>query len=74
MDMSYMVHASLDFHGSSDMPAMYILNLYRKFVFHFDHIYAYEVTPKAAAEVFKKNPPEYLASYHRMNVGVESDS
>ena len=65
--------ASLDFHGSSDMPAMYILNLYRKFGFHFDHIYAYEVTPKAPAEVFKKVPPEYLAAYHWMNVGVESD-
>ena len=66
--------ASLDFHGSSDMPAMYILNLYRKFGFHFDHIYAYEVTPKDPAEVFKKVPPEYLAAYHWMNVGVESDS
>jgi len=65
--------ASLDFHGASEMPAMYVLNLYNKFGFYFDHIYAYEVKPKRASKVFQKVPPEYLAAYHWINVGVESD-
>eukprot|EP00563_Minutocellus_polymorphus_P021393 CAMPEP_0197718452 /NCGR_PEP_ID=MMETSP1434-20131217/2602_1 /TAXON_ID=265543 /ORGANISM="Minutocellus polymorphus, Strain CCMP3303" /LENGTH=311 /DNA_ID=CAMNT_0043303107 /DNA_START=280 /DNA_END=1215 /DNA_ORIENTATION=+ len=65
--------ASLDFHGESDMPAMYILKLYRKFGFRFDHIYAWEVTPTKPSEVFQKVPPEFFAAYHWMNVGVESD-
>ena len=65
--------ASLDFHGAQDMPAMYILNLYKKFGFYFDHIYAYEVTPKEPSQVFSKVPPDFLAAYHWMNVGVESD-
>ena len=67
------IGASLDFHGVSDRPAMYILNLYRKFGFYFDHIYAYEVTPKQASEVFKKVPREYFAAYHWMNVAIEND-
>jgi hypothetical protein len=50
--------ASLDFHGSSNMPALYILNLYRKFGFYFDHIYAYEITPKEPSEVFEKVPSD----------------
>ena len=65
--------ASLDFHGESSVPAMYVLKLYRKFGFHFDHIYAYEVTPKEPSEVFQKVPPEFFAAYHWINVGVESD-
>lgn len=65
--------ASLDFHGADDMPAMYILKLYKKFGFHFDHIYAYEVTPKEPSQVFAKVPPEFLSAYHWINIGVESD-
>jgi hypothetical protein len=65
--------ASLDFHAGKTSPAVYLTELYRKFGFTFDHIYAYEVTPKEPANVFKKVPDHLMASYHWINVGVESD-
>jgi hypothetical protein len=65
--------ASLDFHGETTSPAVYLTELYRKFGFPFDHIYAYEVTPKDPAQVFQKVPDHLKASYHWINVGVEKD-
>jgi hypothetical protein len=67
--------ASLDFHGGgpSSMPAVYLTQLYRKFGFKFDHIYAYEVTPQEPAHVFERVPDELMASYHWINVGVSAD-
>jgi hypothetical protein len=65
--------ASLDFHAGKTSPAVYLTDLYRKFGFFFDHIYAYEVTPKEPAQVFKKVPKHLMAAYHWINVGVETD-
>jgi hypothetical protein len=65
--------ASLDFHAGTTSPAVYLTDLYRKFGFSFDHIYAYEVTPKEPAQVFKKVPKHLMAAYHWINVGVETD-
>jgi hypothetical protein len=65
--------ASLDFHSGKTSPAVYLTELYRKFGFSFDHIYAYEVTPKEPASVFQKVPEHLMAAYHWINVGVETD-
>jgi hypothetical protein len=65
--------ASLDFHAGETSPAVYLTELYRKFGFSFDHIYAYEVTPKEPASVFKQVPDHLMAAYHWINVGVETD-
>lgn len=62
--------ALLDFHGS-DQPIVTLLNLYEKFGFHFDHIYAFEKTPVNAIDVYTKFLPEkYIPAYHWINVGV----
>jgi hypothetical protein len=65
--------ASLDFHASDVQPAVYLTSLFRKFGFRFDHIYAYEISPKKPAQVFERVPDELKAAYHWINVGVESD-
>jgi hypothetical protein len=47
--------ASLMYHGTDAMmPAVYLTNMFEKFGFPFDHIYAFEVTPTKPEEVFKK--------------------
>jgi hypothetical protein len=70
--------ASLDFHlgfseGDQSMPAVYLTELYQKFGFSFDHIYAYEVTLKEPARVFERIPDHLMASYHWINTAVSSD-
>jgi hypothetical protein len=67
--------ASLDFHKSSDktQPAVYLTELFRKFGFPFDHVYAFEVKPTQAESVYAKLPKHLLAAYHWINVGVSSD-
>jgi hypothetical protein len=69
--------ASLDFHEQvqgSSMPAVYLTDLYHKFGFKFDHIYAYEVTPKDPKLVwFEQVPDRLMASYHWINTGVTAD-
>lgn len=62
--------ASLDFHGGGEMPAVYLTKIYQQFGFHWDHIYAYEITQKTPADVFKKVPQELTHAYHWINVGV----
>ena len=62
--------ASLDFH-EDDQPVVRLLSLYEKFGFVFDHIYAFEINPYDANDVYKKLLPEkYMGSYHWINVGV----
>ena len=39
----------------------------------FDHIYAFEITPKTPMSVFEKVPDEFMASYHWMNIGVSAE-
>lgn len=65
--------ASLDFHGE-DQPVVKLLDLYEKFGFHFDHIYAFEITPSDAEEIYTKLlPKKYVPSYHWINAGVTWD-
>lgn len=65
--------ASLDFHAGAQSPAMYITELYSKFGFQFDHIYAFEVSEKKPKDVYNKVPKELMASYHWINIGVDAD-
>lgn len=61
--------ASLAYHSSQDSPAVYINKIYRKFGIHFDHIYAYEITPTKPEDAYKKVPDELMSSFHWINVG-----
>jgi hypothetical protein len=69
--------ASLDFHERwndlKDMPAVYLMELYRKFGFPFDHIYAFEKLAADPEQVYKRLPEHWLTSYHWINVGVDAD-
>ena len=65
--------ASLSFHGTGDQPAVYLTDIYSKFGFHFDHIYAYEITPTKPADMVEKVPDWMAAAYHWINVGVSPD-
>jgi hypothetical protein len=60
--------ASLQFYGES--PALYLMDLFRRFGFPFDHIYAFELKPTEPAEVYKNLPPHFMSAYHWINVGV----
>lgn len=65
--------ASLSFHGKKQ-PVVVLMELYKKFGFAFDHIYAFEMTPFDPKKVFTDLlPEEYLPSYHWINVGVVPD-
>mmetsp|Transcript_21836 Transcript_21836/g.49459 ORF Transcript_21836/g.49459 Transcript_21836/m.49459 type:complete len:386 (+) Transcript_21836:219-1376(+) len=64
--------ASLDFHGSKQ-PIMWLLALYEKMGFLFDHIYAFEITKSDPNHVYNVLPEKYVASYHWINVGVSAD-
>jgi len=65
--------ASLDFHSTEEAapPIVELMQLYEKFGFNFDHIYAFEMTPFNPKDVFEKLLPEkYFPAYHWINVGV----
>jgi len=69
--------ASLSYHEENEQvksetpPMVSLLNLYHKFGFVFDHIYAYEVTFIEPEKVFNNLlPKEYMTSYHWINAGV----
>jgi len=66
------IGASLDFHGRNQ-PIMWLLNLYEKMGFHFDHIFGFEVTDKDPKKVYGGLPEKYFSSYHWINVGVSKD-
>ena len=53
-------------------PAVFVTEVYQKFGFKFDHIYAYEVTPKEPTDVYKRIPDELKSAYHWYNVGVNA--
>lgn len=65
--------ASLDFHKSGIMPAVFLTQIYERFGFHWDHIYAYEIREKVPQDVFQKVPDELFHAYHWINVGVSAD-
>jgi len=54
-------------------PLVTFLAEFKKFGFHFDHIYAFEVAAFDAKDVYKNIlPDEYMANYHWINTGVEA--
>lgn len=61
--------ASLAYHHRIDSPAVYINKIYRKFGIHFDHIYAYEITPTKPEDAYAKVPEEMMSSFHWINLG-----
>ena len=65
--------ASLDFHSKKIQPAVYLIRLFQAFGFSFDHIYAYEMSPKNPSHVFQSVPSSLKAAYHWINVGVDPD-
>lgn len=54
--------ASLDFHGNTLSPAIYINSIYKKFGFRFDQVQRY---------VFEQVPKDLQAAWHWINVGVD---
>lgn len=66
--------ASLSFHGAVDSPAVYLMELYRKFGMPFDHIYAFEMKQSAPKDVFDRVPDHWMPAYHWINVGVSADT
>ena len=68
-----MVGASLSFHGNNDRPAVYLTDIDPKFGFHFDHVYAHEITPITLADMVEKAPDWMAAAYHWIIVGVSPD-
>jgi len=66
--------ASLSFHNKRGQPIVTLLELYEKFGFSFDHIYALEIAFTPPEEVYKELLPEkYFASYHWINTGVSHE-
>ena len=64
------IGASLAFHRKRKSPMLQIMELYEKFGFHFDHIFAFEITEMKPQRVFNDLLPEkYLSSYHWINTG-----
>lgn len=52
---------------------MYITEIYKKFGFEFDHIYAFEINEKKPTDVYERVPEYLMASYHWINVGVSPE-
>lgn len=67
--------ASLQFHSQQDtVPIVTLMKEYEKFGFHFDHIYAFEVTSTDPNKVYNDLLPlQYFPSYHWINTGVSAD-
>ena len=66
--------ASLQYHGGSLQPAVYLTKQFQRFGFKFDHIYAYEITPTPPLQAFTSVPNELQAAYHWINIGVSADN
>jgi len=67
--------ASFNFHNdtNSSAPIVYLVSRFIKFGFHFDHIYAYEISPQDPTMVFSQLPNDWIHAYHWINVPVQSD-
>jgi len=68
------IGASLDIHKNMGMqnPGFYVTELYEKFGFPFDHVYAYEIKKKDPNRVYSMLPQKLKAAYHWYNVGVNA--
>jgi hypothetical protein len=66
---------SLIFHKGQN-PIIVLSDLYKKFGIHFDHVYAYEMTPftpNQTKTLFASLiPDDWQTSYHWINTGVDS--
>ena len=68
------IGASLNFHSEEgEQPSMWLVNLYERFGFHFDHIYAFEKQPTSSEDVYRDLQTDMMASYHWINLGVEAN-
>ena len=71
--------ASLSYHKETQVkaeipPIVSLLELYEKFGFNFDHIYAFEIEFTEPSRVFRDLLPErYMPSYHWINTGVNAE-
>jgi len=65
--------ASLNFHSSGVTPAVYLTQIFEKAGFHFDHIYAYEITFTDPKDVVNMVPDWLAPAYHWINVPVDPD-
>ena len=64
----------VSFHGNNARPTVYLTDIDPKFGFHFDHVYAHEITPISLADMVEKPPPDWMAAaYHWIIVGVSPD-
>lgn len=67
------IGASLSFHEENEPPIIFLLDMFKKFGFRFDHIYGIESTFEEPSEVFNNLlPTEYFDSYHWINTGVNA--
>lgn len=64
--------ASLQFHDTENsVPIVSLINMYEKFGFKFDHIYAFELKPAPPDTVYNDLLPQQLfPSYHWINTGT----
>jgi hypothetical protein len=65
--------ASLSFHPGQPSPVLFLLQLFRKFGFQFDHVYAYEMALQDPQQVFPNVPSHLDAAFHWINVPVSAD-
>lgn len=64
--------ASMKFHGAAKSPDTELVELFGKFGFPFDHIYAYELNQEDPSNVYNNLlPSSLMGAYHWINVGVD---
>jgi len=67
------IGASFSMHDKI-VPIVWLLELYKKFGFTFDHIYGFELTPTNTSDFYNELlPDEFMASYHWINTAVTSE-
>jgi hypothetical protein len=64
--------AALNFHKQK-VPVVDLTDEFRKFGIHFDHIYAYEISPTQPKDVYELLPEQLFAAYHWINLPVSPD-
>jgi len=65
--------AALNFHAGQQSPTFDILDIFKRFGFHFDHVYAWELRAKDVNQVFDAVPQYLETSFHWINTGVSSE-
>jgi len=68
--------ATYNFNGDgvdTDSPAIRMIEQYRRFGIHFDHIYAYEIRDWDVDTVYNSVPEHMRGPLHWINVAIEAD-